>query len=47
MFSDDVLISVLTKCGEWVVYAERVTYLRFKNDRTSSPFLEELSTLQH
>jgi len=52
MLSDDVLISASTKCGDWVVYAERVTYLRFtylrfKNDFTSSPFLKELSTLQH
>ena len=26
VFSDGVLISVSTKCGEWVVYPERVTY---------------------
>jgi len=26
VLSDDVLISVPTKCSEWVVYAERVTY---------------------
>ena len=29
MLSDGVLISVLTKCGEWVVYPETVTYHKF------------------
>jgi len=28
VLSDGVLISVLTKCSEWVVYPEWVTYLR-------------------
>ena len=28
VFSDGVLISVSTKCGEWVVYPERVTYVQ-------------------
>jgi len=26
VLSDGVLISVSTKCGEWVVYPEKVTY---------------------
>jgi len=28
VFSGGVLISVLTKCGKWVVYGERVTFLK-------------------
>jgi len=43
MLSDGVLISVLTKCGEWVVYPELCTqHTTIKSFRTLSGYLAAL-----